>query len=108
MEINDLCAVAGDASKEKGFVGSGRSFVEALALVIGEVSEAVEEWRNGHEPTEIYIKDGKPEGIPIELADTVIRIAQLCDEYDINLDAAIQQKLAFNLTRPFKHGGKRI
>jgi hypothetical protein len=31
----------------------------------------------------------------------------LCGHLDIDLEAAIQKKHAFNLTRPPRHGGKR-
>ncbi len=56
--------------------GEERSEEEYWALFHSEVSEAFEEWRRGHEVTHIYynIVDGKPEGVPIELADLLIRI----------------------------------
>lgn len=49
----------------------------------------------------------KPEGVPSELADIVIRVADICGYYGIDLDAAITQKMAYNRTRPYRHGGKR-
>lgn len=79
-----------------------------LALIHSEVSEALEEYRSGHEPTEVRIENGKPEGFPAELADVVIRIFDLCGALDIDLAAAVEQKMAFNATRPHRHGGKRI
>jgi hypothetical protein len=50
----------------------------------------------------------KPEGIPSELADVVIRICHYCGVNGINLAAAIREKTAYNCTRPYKHGGKII
>jgi NTP pyrophosphatase (non-canonical NTP hydrolase) len=47
---------------------------------------------------------GKPEGFPVELADAVIRLFGLAYEAGIDLPAAIEEKLAYNATRPFKHG----
>ncbi len=50
----------------------------------------------------------KPEGIPSELADVVIRVAHFCGANGIDLAAAVREKVAFNKTRPFKHGGKKL
>lgn len=46
----------------------------------------------------------KPEGVAVELADAVIRIADLCGYLGIDLDTVISEKMAYNETRPFKHG----
>ncbi len=54
------------------------------------------------------IETKKPEGIPSELADVVIRVFDMCGYYGIDLEAAIKEKMAYNKTRPFKHGGKKL
>lgn len=46
----------------------------------------------------------KPEGVAVELADAVIRIADLCGHLGIDLDAVIAEKMAYNVGRPYKHG----
>ena len=46
----------------------------------------------------------KPEGVAVELADAVIRIADLCGYLGIDLDAVIEEKMAYNAGRPYKHG----
>jgi hypothetical protein len=48
----------------------------------------------------------KPEGIPSELADVIIRVAHYCGANGIDLAEAVREKTAYNKTRPFKHGGK--
>ena len=49
----------------------------------------------------------KPEGIPAELADIVIRVGDTVVEYGIDITAEVILKQAYNATRPHKHGGKR-
>ena len=77
-----------------------------LALVHAEVSEGVEEVRKGRECCVYRVENGKPEGLVVELADAVIRIADLCEALDLDLEQAIVQKHLFNKTRPYKHGKK--
>ena len=57
---------------------------------------------------DVLILNGKPEGIPAELADVVIRIMDMCEHYGIDLASAILEKHEFNKTRAYRHGGKVI
>lgn len=82
-----------------------------LALIHSEVSEALEEVRKGRYFT--YYETGmdgksKPLGFGIELADTVIRILDLCGEMNIDLEDCIRTKIRFNKTRAHRHGGKKL
>ena len=63
--------------------GSEPTFGEYCALIHEEISEAFSAWRNG-EPDE-YVKDGKPEGVWVELADVVIRIGDLFGRYKVSI-----------------------
>lgn len=77
-----------------------------LMLIVGEVAEGHEEGRRGIEPTLIYYDGDKPEGLPIEFADIVIRVFDQCGELGIDIGAAIAEKMAYNATRPHLHGKK--
>ena len=77
-----------------------------IALMHSELSEALEFLRTGNFCT--YIKEGKPEGVVVELADVVIRIMDLCGGLGLDLEEALMMKSDFNETRPHKHGGKVI
>lgn len=98
-----------------------RNFGEILCLIHSEVSEALEEYRDGHPLTEIrheatghpevapetgVLYGWKPEGVPVEMADIIIRVLDACAALGIDIDRALQLKTEFNKTRPHKHGGK--
>lgn len=80
-----------------------------LMLVVTELSEAMEEFRNGSIDgirLNYDSEHGKPEGFGIELADAVIRILDLASALGIDMDLAIRMKHEYNKTRPYRHGGK--
>jgi len=107
LTITKLCEEAHDNAKAHGFDDPATTFGDRIALMHSELSEALEEFRDGHPLAYVYYrteKPTKPEGIPIELADVVIRIADLCGKHGIDLESAIRVKLAYNRTRPHKHG----
>ena len=115
---------------DKGwYEGTPRTELELIALIHGELSEAVEEIRKGHPKSYINVtgvihlpidlneqrddvddaikKGTKPEGRLFELADAVIRIMDYCEYHKMNLEKAIELKHEFNKTRPHRHGGKK-
>lgn len=78
---------------------------EKLMLVVTEIAEAMEETRKPNlSLDEDYELDGKPEGFGIELADAVIRIADLAQAAGVDLQTLIEKKMAYNETRPHRHG----
>lgn len=83
------------------------SIAAKLALIHSEVSEALECVRDDDMQAR-ETDDGKPEGMPSELADIVLRTADLAGALGIDLASAIEAKMAFNSTRKHRHGGRRL
>lgn len=108
MRINELQQKAFDTARAKGFwpdypAVPPISIVEKLALVHSEVSEGVESLRK-REKFVWYGDGGKPEGLASELADVVIRVADLAEACGIDLELVIDRKMAYNAQRPPMHG----
>lgn len=122
LNINDLVKEIHQNAKDHGWWDEERTFGDIISLCHCELSEAVEEFRDGRKPNEIYYRDtscgatatfksyyyNKPEGIPVELADVIIRIFDYCGHTEIDIKTAILEKIEFNKSRPYKHGGKII
>lgn len=89
-----------------------QTFLEAMALVMTECAEAIEHFRHGLEVNQlVQFSDGdghlKPDGVPSELADIIIRVLDICGAWDVDIDEAFRLKMAYNATRPERHGEKR-
>ncbi len=93
LGINEWCAYCHAIAKEKGFWEKERNVGEALMLVVTELAEAMEGYRHQDQAN---FKE--------ELADTFIRLFDLCGGMGIDIEAEIAKKAEKNKARPYKHG----
>ena len=73
---------------------------EKLALIHSKLFETLEADRKNLDAEHIPGFTGVEE----ELADAIIRILDFAGHHQLRLGEALSAKIAYNLTRPFKHG----
>ena len=110
MELQRYIDWSGEVAEQHGWDESPVPFPETIALIHSELSEALEHHRDGRNAIEVFHTDDgmKPDGVPIEMADVLIRIFHWASVNNVDLDYALEKKMRYNETRPYRHGGKRI
>lgn len=92
---------------KSGFHENYRSIGDLLMLIVTELAEAMEDVRHDNLVTRIRY-DGKPEGLPSEIADVIIRCGDLAGVLDFDLESEVRLKMDYNAKREYQHGGKRL
>ena len=134
MNINELAKEVHENAVAHGWWEKPPTLPEALCLIHAELSEALEEYREGNpliygtcalaaeggkfsgvcdgvgRPGEGEGIDGpcKPEGIAVELADVILRTLDLMAALGVDVDAVVMAKHKYNLGREYRHGGKTV
>ncbi len=88
---------------EHGWWDKERPIGEVLMLAVTELSEAMEAYREGNPESEKINGFSKVEE---ELVDTIIRILDFAGGMGYDIEGALRAKMAYNETRPYRHGGK--
>lgn len=93
MTTSELTKLCHRIARQKGFWDSPRNVGEMLMLVVTELAEGMEAYR---------IQD--TENFNEEIADTFIRLFDLCGGLKIDIEKEIKKKMLKNKLRPYKHG----
>ena len=91
--LRDYTRLCHHIARQKGFWEKRRNTGELLMLCVSELAEALEADRKADRA-----------GFREEIADTFIRLFDLCGGLGIDIEAEIERKMTFNWTRPFRHG----
>lgn len=105
MAFDDISNLVHKIAVEKGWWEKERNDAEMICLMHSELSEALEGLRHGNGPS-----DHIPEfsAVEEELADVIIRIMDYACNKKIRVAEAIIEKIKFNNSREYKHGGKKF
>jgi NTP pyrophosphatase (non-canonical NTP hydrolase) len=114
--VRDLQEEIYEINVANGWYDSERAFGDCIALLHTEVSEAYEAYRmwgtdDMTDDLQQFDETGtipKPEGVGSEFADVFIRLLDTARRHGIDLEAEVMRKNAFNRTRGYRHGGKRV
>jgi NTP pyrophosphatase (non-canonical NTP hydrolase) len=91
--MNEWADICHGIAREKGFWDQERNIGEALMLVVTELAEAMEAYRTQNDAN-----------FREEIADTFIRLLDLCGGFKIDIEQEIVKKSLKNKQRPYKHG----
>ena len=133
MTVNEFAKAVHENAVAHGWYDGGISFPEIAVMVHAEISEAVEEYREGNplvygtcaiagaecKYSGVCDRDGepgggekegpcKPEGVAVELCDAVMRIFDYLAYMGVDIEAVLEAKYAYNTGRPYRHGGKKL
>lgn len=103
MDIKQLCDEATEVARANGWGDQEHDGPRNIALMHSELSEALEAMRHP-DRCDDHMPELDPVGV--ELADTLIRIAHYCGANGIDLQRCVAEKMAYNRSRGFRHGGK--
>jgi len=121
--LNELSKEIYEGNKLRGFNTANENVGQTLMLVVSELSEALEAHRKNKFvdllPEEILIlKDNTlpnedfkdvfqkliKDTFEDEIADSFIRLFDLCGAFDIDIEKHMELKLKYNSMREYKHG----
>jgi NTP pyrophosphatase (non-canonical NTP hydrolase) len=95
--LNELARKAWE--QEKPYFGDN-SAIEEIAHISTELTEAIHELREGHGEGERWTEpDGKPRGVPVEMADIILGALRFCGKYGIDIEKALRDKMKYNGVR---------
>lgn len=126
IELNKLAKEIYEGNKLRGFDVRKDNLGQVLMLIVSELAEALEADRNNRyanieayescvNADDIFEKDREEyikrsfeinikNSFEDEIADTLIRILDLCGAINLNIERHVNLKLKYNATREYMHG----
>jgi hypothetical protein len=93
-------------AQAKGWYDKEVTFPDIVMRSILELAEAIEAYNIGKDF--YYEENGKPEGIAVEIVDTIIPLLHFLEHHGIDADYVISRKNEYNKGRAHRHGNKKF
>lgn len=106
--FKELMEQAGKTAVAKGWWVQPKTFIECMAFAMGRVAKAIEYSREGHRLNRVWMEGEKPCGVAVEMADAIIYLMDTAHALQIPLADALERKLNYNDTIPYKAGRKGV
>ena len=108
MKLNEYARAVHENAVAHGWYDKAVEFPEVAALIHSEISEALAvcEFEETCDKPENE-RTCKPEGLAVELCDAIMRILDYLAYMGVDVEAVLEAKHAYNLGRPYRHGGKK-
>lgn len=97
IDIKEIAKEHHEIMLEKGFDVSKNNMGQNLMLIVTELSEALQAHRKEHFGLE------QKDTFEDEIADTLLRILDLCEAFNIDIEKQILWKMKFNKSRDYKN-----
>ncbi|MEA3356607.1 MAG: MazG nucleotide pyrophosphohydrolase domain-containing protein [Candidatus Bipolaricaulota bacterium] len=103
MDISDAQERVHKTAVQHGWWDEPRPVGEVLMLMVTELAEAMEAYREG-DPESKKIQGYSR--LEEELADVLIRLLDFAGGKGFDIEGAVAAKMVYNETRSYRHGGK--
>jgi NTP pyrophosphatase (non-canonical NTP hydrolase) len=98
MDISDLSKAAHYNAKNKGLLDFD-THQELKSAVVDKLVEEIEEFFDS-KPKGDFDKNSEQS----EIADIILVLFSYCEESGYDIEKLLNEKIQFNITRPYKHG----
>lgn len=111
LDLAMVYALTGETERRRGklfYTTKKFDLAGLLNFIHADISKAHETFCTFGEEKNPYGPANRPSEFAKKVGVVLAEVYDLCSAYDIDLNAAVKAKMAFNKTRSHRHGGKKV